>query len=82
LVAPILVPAEPSQPPPVTSLGWQRKKSTVPVGVGVPERVAWSLTEVPGATLVAFVLACDAMSGGCLTVVKHSVPELVWSPER
>jgi hypothetical protein len=65
----------------VTSLGWQRKKSTVPVGVGVPERVAWSVTEVPGATSVAFVLACVVMSGGPLTE-KHSLMALVWSPPR
>jgi hypothetical protein len=52
----------------VTVAGWQRKNATVPVGVGpAPLTVAESVTEAPGATSVAFVLACVA-------VVEFSLP--------
>src|SRR3990172_4920258 len=56
---PICVPAVPSQPPLVTSDGWQRKNFTVPVGTGpfpaVTATVAVSETDVPGTTSAACV---------------------------
>jgi hypothetical protein len=45
-VTPIFVPAVPSQPPAVTSDGWQRKKSTVPVGAGAAAGVVDDLVTV------------------------------------
>ena len=74
---PICVPAVPSQPPAVTSAGWQRKNFTSPVGVGpLPDTVAVSLTDVPAST-VPDGLAEVTVVEGCFTVVKHSFVLLV-----
>jgi hypothetical protein len=80
LAAPISAPPD-THPCPVTSAGWHRKNTTVPVGVGCPAppaTVAVSVTDVPGDTFVLFVLACVAVVDGCLATVKHSLTAFVW----
>jgi len=81
IAPPICVPAGETHPwPAVTSFGWHRKNVTVPVGVGCPApplTVAVSVTDVPGTTVVLFVLACVAVLDVCFTVVKHSLAAFV-----
>src|SRR4051794_21428253 len=79
LVAPIFVPAVPSQPPAVTSAGWHRKKSTVPLGVpSEPLTVAVSVTLVPGTTPPPVGLEVVRVVDGTFTVVMLSVVASAW----
>ena len=80
IALPTCAPAGLGHPAAVTSAGWHRKNTTVPVGVGCPAppvTVAVSVTDVPGDTFVLFVLACVAVPDGCFATVKHSLAAFV-----
>jgi hypothetical protein len=73
---PTCVPAEPSQPPEVTSAGVQMKNEIAPPGLGPPPvTVAVSVADV------AVAAVCVVTVTGCLPSVKHSLDASVWDAE-